>query len=146
MPDEFQHLDEPDEGHFVADLPPLVPMEESDVSQSNLGNLPPEGSTQEQAGRSRPSRQLRNRSVARSINKHRKVEFQEVIDCVEQDQNYQENIKFEREGTLFPPLEHRDELNYLSREKWELLYDPTPSRALKRKRQQASVVARSEAP
>ena len=35
---------------FDADLPPLVPMEESDVSQLNLGNLP--------SGSSRPSRQL----------------------------------------------------------------------------------------
>ena len=143
MSDKFQDLEKPDEGQddFDADLPPLIPMEESDVSQSNPGNLLPEGSTQEQDGRSRPSRQLRNRSVARSISKHRKVEFQEVICCVEQDQNYQENIKFEKEGTLFPPLEHRDDLNYLSREKWELLHDPTPSKALKRTRQQASVVA-----
>ena len=29
----------------------------------------------------------------------------------------------------------------MPREKWELLYDPTPSRALKRTRQQASIVA-----
>ena len=29
----------------------------------------------------------------------------------------------------------------MPREKWELLYDPTPSRALKRSRQQASIVA-----
>ena len=29
----------------------------------------------------------------------------------------------------------------MPREKWELLYDPTPSRSLKRTRQQASIVA-----
>ena len=32
-------------------------------------------------------------------------------------------------------------MDYLSRERWELLHDPTPSRALKRTRQQASAVA-----
>ena len=104
-------------------------MEESD----DLENLPP-------WKRSRPSRQLRNRSVARSVSKDRKVRFQEVIECVEQDQHYRENIRVEKEGTLFPPLEHRDDLNHIPRGKWELFCDPTPSRALKRTRQQASVV------
>ena len=61
--------------------------------------------------------------------------------CVCQDQHYQEHIQFEKEGTLFPPLERHEDLDYLSQERWELLYDPTPSRALKRTRQQASIVA-----
>ena len=60
---------------------------------------------------------------------------------MEQDHLYQESIHFDKEGTLFPPFQSRDDIEYLSREKWELLYDPTPSRALKRTRQQASVVA-----
>ena len=75
------------------------------------------------------------------ITGNRSVRFREVIDCLEQDQHYQERTQFEKEGTLFPPLEHREDLNYLSRKTWELLYDPTPSRALKRTRQQASIVA-----
>ena len=60
---------------------------------------------------------------------------------MEQGHQYQEQIKFEKEGTLFPPLEFQGDVDYLSREKWELLYDPTPSRSLKRTRQQASAAA-----
>ena len=128
LPTEPKDLREPEEGEniFDDDLPPLVPMEESDLSQSNLEDLPSGSSSREEDRRSRPSRQLRNRSVARSVSKDRRVRFQEVVDCVEQDQHHHENVKFEKEGTLLPPLEHRDDLNYLPREKWELLYDPTP--------------------
>ena len=113
LPDEFKELREPEEGEnvFDDDPPPLVPMEESDISQLNLENLPSGSSNRGEDRRSRPSRQLRNRSVARSVSKDRRVRFQEVIDCVEQDQHYHENIKFDKEGTLFPPLEHRGDLN-----------------------------------
>ena len=84
----------------------------------NLGNSLPGDSIQGQAGSStstRTPRQLRNRSVARSITSKRSVKFHEVVDCLEQDQHYQERIQFEKEGTLFPPLEHREDMNYLSR-------------------------------
>ena len=58
-----------------------------------------------------------------------------------QDQHYEERIQFDKEGTLFPPFEQREDVDCLSQERWELLYDPTPSRALKRTRQRASIVA-----
>ena len=90
---------------------------------------------------SRPSRQLRNRNVARSVKDSKSVKFHEVVGCVEQDHYYQESVHFDKEGTLFPPFQSRDDVELLSRERWELLYDPTPSRALKRTRQQASIVA-----
>ena len=145
LPDEG---DMPDEGDnfetFDADLPPLVPIEESDLPQEPLEtqiDLPSETVNQEEDRRTRLARQLRNRSVARSVTKDRRVQFREVVDCVEQDHQYQEQIVFKKEGTLFPPLEHQGDVDYLSGEKWELLYDPTPPRALKRTRQQASVFA-----
>ena len=126
------------------DLPPLIPMEESDLPRLNLRNSLQEDSIQGQAGgstSSRAPRQLRNRSVARSITGNRRVRSREVIDCLEQDQHYQQRTQFEKEGTLSPPFEHREDSSYLSQKTWELLYDPTPSRALKRTRQQASIVA-----
>ena len=133
-----------EEDQFDDDLPPLVPMEESDLARLNLRNSVQGDSTQGQAGSStssRSPRQLRNRSVARSIMGERNVKFHDVIDCIDQDQHYQESTQFEKEGTLFLLLECRDDLNYLSRKIWEILYDPTPSRALKRTRQQASIIA-----
>ena len=57
------------------------------------------------------------------------------------EQSYQEKIQFESEGMLFPSFQHRDDIDAMPRERWELLYDPTPSRSLKRTRQQASIVA-----
>ena len=131
---------------FDDDLPPLIPMEEAvprSIEQEEADRTH-EGVNHEQPGGSTPSRnlrQLRNRTVARSIKGNQRVKFNEVTDCVYQDQHYEECIQFEKEGTLFPPLERREDLDYLSQERWELLYDPTPSRALKRTRQQASVVA-----
>ena len=147
---------EPSEENLEVDdgLPPLVPMEESDIpsgpvqgevdqthEESNQGQTGGSSSRNPGSGSSTPSRnlrQLRNRTVARSIRGNQSVKFNEVIDCVCQDQ---ERVQFEKEGTLFPPLEQREDLDYLSQERWELLYDPTPSRALKRTRQRASIVA-----
>ena len=152
LPDEGDNFENsetlPDEGdnfeNLDGELPPLVPMEESDLPQGHMENqVDPlsEALSQEEDRRSRPVRQLRNRSVARSVVKDRRVQFREVVDCVEQGHQYKEQILFEKEGTLLPPLEHQGDVDYLSSERWELLYDPTPSRALKRTRQQASVVA-----
>ena len=90
---------------------------------------------------SRPPRQLRSRSVARSVKGSKTVKFHDTVECVELDQYYKEELKSEGEHTLFPSSQHQENINAMSREKWELLYDPTPSRALKRTRQQASIVA-----
>ena len=90
---------------------------------------------------SRPPRQLRSRNVARSIKGSKTVKFHDVVDCIELDQRYQEKIHLEGENTIFPSSQYREDIDAMPREKWELLYDPTPSRALKRTRQQASIVA-----
>ena len=119
------------------DLPPLVPMEESDIpsgpvqgevdqthEESNQGQAEASSSRNPGSGSSTPSRnlrQLRNRTVARSIMGNQRVKFNEVIDCVCQDQHYKERIQFEKEGTLFPPFEQREDVDYLSQERWELL-------------------------
>ena len=60
---------------------------------------------------------------------------------MELDHYYQEKLKLEGEHTIFPSSQHQVDVEAMPREKWELLYDPTPSRALKRSRQQASIVA-----
>ena len=41
----------------------------------------------------------------------------------------------------FSSSQNQEHVDAMSHEKWEMLYDPTPSRALKRTRQQASIVA-----
>ena len=51
---------------FDPDLPPLVPMEESDLLRAQ-DDLPSEAINHEEDRGSRPARQLRNRSVARSV-------------------------------------------------------------------------------
>ena len=90
---------------------------------------------------SRPPRQLRSRSVARSVKGSKTVKFHDIVECVELDQYYQEKLNSEGEHTLFPSSQYQEDIDAMPREKWELLYDPTPSRALKRTRQQASIVA-----
>ena len=52
-----------------------------------------------------------------------------------------EGLTMESRHTIFLSSQHQEDINAMPREKWELLYDPTPSRALKRTRQQASIVA-----
>ena len=91
---------EPSEENFEVDddLPPLVPMEESDLpsgfvhgevdqthEESNQGQVEASSSRNLESGSSTPSRnfrQLRNRTVARSIMGNQRVKFNEVIDCV----------------------------------------------------------------
>ena len=90
---------------------------------------------------SRPSRQLRNRSVARSVKDSKSVTFCEFIECIEQGQRFREKLQDEGKGTLFPSSKYKDNIDSMSRERWEILFDPTPSRSLKRTRQQASKVA-----
>ena len=90
---------------------------------------------------SRPPRQLRNRSVARSLKGSKNVKFCEFVEYLEQDQCFKEKTRFESGEALFPSFQHREDIDAMPREKWELLYDPTPSRSLKRTRQQASIVA-----
>ena len=90
---------------------------------------------------SRPPRQLRNRNVARSAKGTKIVSFYDTVECVELDQHYCEDLRQQGERTIFPPSQDQEAINAMPREKWELLYDPTPSRALKRTRQQASIVA-----
>ena len=63
------------------------------------------------------------------------------MECLELDRHYQEKPNLEGEHTIFPSSQYQEDINAMPREKWELLYDPTPSRALKRTRQQASIVA-----
>ena len=143
--DEFRNLfadfnRDPDD-----DLPSLELIEEGDVDRIEEApqgeNIPGQSGQDESGTSSRPVRQLRNRNGARSVKSSRKLRFHDEVYCVEQDRCYQESIHFEKDGSLFPPFQFRDDIEYLSRERWELLYDPTPSRALKRTRQQASVVA-----
>ena len=69
------------------------------------------------------------------------MKFHDIVECVELDQHYREKLNLEGEHTIFPSSQHQEDINAMPREKWELLYDPTPSRALKRTRQQASIVA-----
>ena len=90
---------------------------------------------------SRPPRQLRNRNVARSVKGNRTVKFHDLVECVDRDQHYHEKITLERECAIFPSSQNQEDIDAMSHEKWEMLYDPTPSRALKRTRQQASIVA-----
>ena len=90
---------------------------------------------------SRPPRQLRNRNVARLIKGDKVVKFHDVVDCIDFDQHYQEEIRGESKSNIFLSSQHQEDIDAMPREKWELLYDPTPSRALKRTRQQASIVA-----
>ena len=86
----------------------------------NLGQAEGFTSRDHASGRSTSSRnhrQLRNRTVARSIKGNQRVKFNEVIDGVCQYQHYKESIQFEKEGTVFPPLEQREDLDYLSSRK-----------------------------
>ena len=127
------------------DVPSFGLVEEGDISRTEERlqgeNLPGQNGQNGGSTSSRPSRQLRNRNVARSVKGSKSVRFHDVVDCVEQDHYYQERVHFDKEGTLFPPFQSSDDVELLSRERWELLCDPTPSRALKRTRQQASIVA-----
>ena len=136
--DDFRDLFE-DFNRELEELPPLELIEGGDIPrlEETRGTSGQDGG----ATSSRPPRQLRNRNVARSVKGSKNVRFCEFVDCIEQDQRFQENIQFESEGTLFPSFQQRDDIDCMSREKWELLYDPTPSRSLKRTRQQASIVA-----
>ena len=127
------------------ELPSLELIEEGDIDRIEEHpqgeNLPDQNGQNKGVTSSRPPRQLRNRNVARSVKGSKSVRFHDVVECVEQDHYYQESVHLDKEGTLFPSFQSRDDIELLSRERWELLYDPTPSRALKRTRQQASVVA-----
>ena len=69
------------------------------------------------------------------------MKFHDVVECIELDQHYQEKLHLEGEHPIFLSSQYQEDIDAMSREKWELLYDPTPSRALKRTRQQASIVA-----
>ena len=121
------------------ELPPLELIEEDDIPRME--------ETQRMTGQdgdatsSRPPRQLRNRSVARSVKGSKSVTFCELIECIEQDQCFREKIQDEGKGNLFPSSKYKDDIDSMSRERWEILFDPTPSRSLKRTRQQASKVA-----
>ena len=90
---------------------------------------------------SRPPRQVRNRNVARSLKGSKNIKFCEYVECIEQDRCFQEKTQFESGEALFPSFQHREDIDAMPREKWELLFDPTPTRSLKRTRQQASIVA-----
>ena len=69
------------------------------------------------------------------------MKFHDVVECIELDQHYQERLHLESEHTIFLSSQYQEDIDAMPREKWERLYDPTPSRALKRTRQQASIVA-----
>ena len=121
------------------DLPPLEPIEEGDIHR--MEEMQRMTGQDGNATSSRPPRQLRNRSVARSVRGSKSVKFHEYLDCIEQDQCFREKIQDEGKGTLFPSSKDKDDIDSMSRERWEILFDPTPSRSLKRTRQQASKVA-----
>ena len=112
------------------------PVEEDSGRLEEHEELGQRGSTS-----SRPPRQLRSRNVARSIKESKIVKFHDIVECIELDQPYQERLQLESKYTIFPSSQCQEDIDAMPREKWELLYDPTPSRALKRTRQQASVVA-----
>ena len=117
-------------------LPPLEPLDEGLERVEEQQEIGQGGSMT-----SRPSRQLRSRNIARSVKENKTVRFYDKVECVELNQHYSENLRQQGERTIFPSSQHQEDINAMSREKWELLYDPTPSRALKRTRQQASIVA-----
>ena len=118
------------------EVPPLEPHEEASSRLEDQQELGQRGSMS-----SRPNRQLRNRNVARSVKGSKTVKFHDIVECVELDQYYREKLNTENEHTIFLSSQHQEDIDVMPREKWELLYDPTPSRALKRTRQQASIVA-----
>ena len=138
-PDNFRELFA-DFNRDSDELPPLELIEEGDLARLEEEEAQ-RGSGQEGSMSSRPPRQLRNRNVARSIKDNKTVKFHGVVDCVESDQHYQEKIRGEGESNIFLSSQYQEDIDAMPREKWELLYDPTPSRALKRTRQQASIVA-----
>ena len=72
------------------------------------------------------------------------MKFHDIVECIELDQHYQERLHLESEHTIFLSSQYQEDIDAMPREKWELLYDPTPSRALKRTRQQASIVAQQK--
>ena len=117
-------------------LPPLEPSGEGLERVEEQQEIGQGGSMS-----SRPPRQLRSRNIARSVKENKTVRFHDTVECVEVDQHYCENLRPQGERTIFPSSQHQEDINAMPREKWELLYDPTPSRALKRTRQQASIVA-----
>ena len=69
------------------------------------------------------------------------MKFHDLVECVELDQYYQEKLILEGEHAIFPSSQQQEDIDAMSHERWELLYDSTPSRALRRTRQQASIVA-----
>ena len=83
------------------------------------------------------SKAVQTLEVARSISKNRRVTFSSIVECVEDETSYQQNRDLDKEGTLYPPYESQGDINFMSRERWDILYDLTPSRALKRTRQHA---------
>ena len=122
------------------EIPPLEPLDEASSRLEEQQNSGQGGSMS-----SRPPRQLRSRNVARSVKGSKIVKFHDMVECVELDQHYREKLNLEGKYTIFPSSQCQEDINVMPREKWELLYDPTPSRALKRTRQQASIVATTNA-
>ena len=109
--DDFNH--DPDD-----ELPPLELIEESDIGRieehTQDENLPDQNGQNGDVTSSRPPRQLRNRNVARSVKNSKSVRFYDVVDCVEQNHCYQESVHLDKEGTLFPPFQSRDDIELLS--------------------------------
>ena len=110
----------------------ILPLEPLDEASSRLEE-------QQELGQggfmsSRPPRQLRSRNVARSVKGGgggKTVKFHDMVECVELDQHYREKLNLEGKYTIFPSSQHQEDINAIPCEKWEPLYDPTPSRALK---------------
>ena len=116
------------EQKFDEDLPPLVPLEEADLPQLRASS---EGETQATSSL-KPPRQLRNRNVARSVITDRKVQFSSLVDCIDGDHRYQEPKSLIRKEPCFHLISIREISITCHENGWELLHDPTPSRALQK--------------
>ena len=91
------------------DLPPLVPIEEADLSRLEEGEIRQQPQIPQMSPR--PPRELRNRSVARSVYTKKQVSFSSLVECIDSDHRYQKTQDLDKDGTLFPPYEFQGDIN-----------------------------------
>ena len=66
------------------------------------------------------SKAVQTLEVARSISKDCRVTFSSTVECVEDETSYQQTRDLDKEGTLHPRYESQGDINFMSRERWEI--------------------------